>query len=109
MDNYLYDYDNPYKILAASIVAYYRPSDVKRMLNDDDFVKVQIVKETREQDMRGHFTDCIIESILTNKDRMEYMKKLDLLAEYYYTKLDIERLRQEIKILLSECGILVED
>ena len=108
MDNYLYDYDNPYKILASSIIAYYRPADVIRILSDDDYIKTQIIKETRGQDMQGSFTDCIIESLLANKDRMEYMRKLDLLAEYYFSKLDKNRLREEIKTALLECGVEVD-
>ena len=107
MENYLYDYDDPYKILASSIIAYYRPADVIRMLSDDDYVRTQIIKETRGQDMQGSFTDCIIESLLANKDRMEYMRNLDLLAEYYFSKLDMERLRSEIKTALLECGVEV--
>ena len=106
---YLFAYDDPYKLLASQVVAYYRPADVIRMLTDDDYVKVQLVKETRGQDMRGAFTDCIIEDILVNKDRMEYMNALDKLANYYYEKLDKERFRAEIKTALSECGIELED
>lgn len=105
MAEYLFEYDNPYKILASYIIAYYRPADVIRMLNDDEYIKVQLVKETRAQDMSGAFTDCIIEDILSNKDRMEYMRALDQLAKYYYSKLDKERLRTEIKTALGECGI----
>lgn len=105
MPAYLFEYDDPYKILASHIIAYYRPADVIRMLEDDDYIKVQLIKETRAQDMCGAFTDCVIESILSNKDRMEYMGALDQLAKYYYSKLDKERLRTEIKTALSRCGI----
>ena len=109
MADYLFNYDDPYKLLASQVVAYYRPADVIRMLTDDDYIKVQLIKETRGQDMSGAFTDCIIEDILENKDRMEYMRNLDKLAEYYYSKLDKERLRTELKRFLSECGIEVVD
>ena len=105
MTTYLYECDDPYGILASYIIAYYRPADVIRMLEDDDFLKVQLIKETRAQDMSGAFTDCIIEDILANKDRMEYMGYLDQLAKYYYSKLDKERLRAEIKTALARCGI----
>lgn len=105
MSAYLFEYDNPYQILASYIIAYYRPADVVRMLTDDDYIKVQLIKETRSQDMSGAFTDCIIEDILANKGRMEYMGALDQLAKYYYSKLDKERLRYEIKTALSKCGI----
>ena len=48
---------------------------------------------------------CIIENILDDKDRMEYMRKLDELAVYYYSKLDKGRLRDEILAVLNKAGI----
>lgn len=102
------DYDDPYKLLAATIVGSYRPADVARLLGDDVFLLTQIDKEVREQDFQGHFLDCIIEDILSKKQRMEYMSHLDELAKYYYQKIDKDRLRKEILALLRACGIEVE-
>lgn len=105
MNRYLYDFDDPYKILAHHVVGTCRPSDVLRCLTDNSYLKTLITKEVREQDFMGHFLDCIIENILEEKDRMEYMRKLDELAQYYYTKLDKGRLRDEILSILNEAGI----
>lgn len=105
---YTFAVDDPYKILAAHIIVYYRPADVVRMLSDDEFIRTQIVKETRAQDMQGSFTDCIIEDILANKKRMEYMNHLDMLSDYYYSELDKERLRAEIRTALGKCGIFLD-
>lgn len=108
--HYLYDFDNPYKILAHHIVGSYRPSDVLRVLSDNSYVKNLVLKETRLQDLGGRFIDCIIEDILDSKSRMEYMHQLDSLGLYYYSKLDKARLREEIKNVLGEAGIeLPED
>ena len=60
-------------------------------------------------DLGGHFVDCIIESLLEDKVRMEYMHKLDELSSYYYSKLDRERLRREIRDILEYAGIDFED
>lgn len=109
MRSYRFEYDDPYKILAGAVVAYSRPADVIRLLTDDLFIKNYIIKETRGQDFKGPFTDCIIEGILDDKSRMEYMKELDRLAEYYFSKLDKERFRREIKEFLSDCGIVIEE
>lgn len=106
---YLFEYDDPYKVLAHAVVGFYRPADVVRMLSDNAFLLNCIVKEVRDQDMCGHFIDCIIEDILDNKDRMEYMEHLDMLAKYYYTKLDRDRLRKEIRLGLEEIGIDISD
>lgn len=103
---YLYAYDNPYKILAHHIVGTYRPADVMRCMTDNSYLKTLIIKEVRQQDLGGHFIDCIIESVLEDKDRMEYMHKLDELANYYYSKLDKERLREEILAVLNAAGLV---
>lgn len=103
----IYDYDNPYRILAHHILAFYTPQDVLRFLVDDHFVLNQIVKETRQQDFGGVFTDCIIEDILEHKKRMEYMGELDKLSEYYFKRLDLPRLRDEITLALKNCGLEV--
>lgn len=105
MNKYLYDYDDPYKLLAHHIVGFYRPADVLRMLTDNAYIKNRIIKETRDLDLGGHYIDCIIEGILEDKDRMEYMQELDKLASYYYSKLDKERLRDEILAVLNDAGV----
>ena len=105
MNDYLYEYDDPYRILAHYIVGTYRPADVLRALTDNSYLKNLIIKEVRDQDFCGHFVDCIIENILEEKDRMEYMHKLDELATYYYTRLDKGRLRDEILVVLNRAGV----
>ena len=107
MNDYLYEYDNPYKILAHHIVGTYRAADVLRVLTDNSYLKTLIIKEVRDQDLGGHFIDCIIENILEDKDRMEYMHKLDNLAYYYYSRLDKGRLRDEILAALNKAGITI--
>ena len=102
---YQLECDNPYKILASLIVGLDEPSDVVRIMYDDAYILNRIIKETRSQDMRGRFTDCIIESILEEKSRMEYMKRLDELSRYYFSKLDKARLRKEIEASLKEAGV----
>lgn len=107
MSEMLYEYDNPYAILAHSIVGSYRPADVLRILTDDEYLFTIIVKETREQDIEGKFLDCVIEEILRKKKRMEYMHELDKVAKYYYDNLDKERLRSEILKALGDAGITI--
>ena len=107
MNRYLYDFDNPYRILAYHIVGTYRPADVMRILTDNSYLRNIIIKEVRQQDLGGHFIDCIIENILEDKDRMEYMHALDKLSEYYYSRLNKERLREEILAVLNSAGVEV--
>lgn len=102
---YFYEIDDPYKILAHHIVGFYRPADVLRVLTDNTYLKNLVMKDTRMMDLGGPFIDCIIEGILEDKNRMEYMRELDRLGSYYYSRLDKERLRDEILAVLNEAGI----
>lgn len=104
-NNYLYEYDDPYSLLAHYIVSAYRATDVLRCLTDNSYLKNLIIKEVRGQDLGGHFIDCIIENVLEEKDRMEYMHELDKLALWYYSRLDKGRLRDEILAVLNNVGI----
>ena len=99
--------DDPYKILAHLLVGYFRPADVLRMLEDDEFLATLVQKETRQADIGGWFLDCIIEELLSQKKRMEYMRELDKLSKYYFSNLDKARLRKEIRLALSEAGIIL--
>lgn len=91
-----YVYDDPYIIMAHSILSVYDIADIKRMLADDDFVRRLVLKETRLQDFAGAFLDGIVQSILDDKRRMEFMHELDKLSDYFWKNLDLERLRSEI-------------
>ena len=106
---YQLECDDPYKILASMIIGFDEPSNVVRIMFDDAYILNRIIKETRSQDMCGRFTDCIIESILDEKSRMEYMRELDRLSSYYYSKLDKGRLREEIRKTLLDAGIDISD
>lgn len=104
-DKYLYSFDDPYKLLAHYIVGSYRPADVLRVLTDNAYIKNCVLKEVRQLDLGGHYIDCIIENILEDKARMEWMHQLDALSGYLYTKLDKDRLRKEILLILDYAGI----
>lgn len=105
--DYRFSYDDPYSVLAHVILSYYRPSDVVRMLSDNEYLLNCVVKEVRQQDFGGIFLDCIIEDILAHKKRMEWMHQCDQLAKYLYQNLDKKRLREQLVGALSEIGIEV--
>lgn len=104
---YLWNYDDNYKVLAHHIVGTYRPADVLRCLTDNSYLKTLIIKEVRQQDLRGPFVDCIIEQMLEDKERMEWMRTLDQVALHLYSKLDKGRLRDEILAVLNNAGIVI--
>lgn len=76
------------------------------MLTDDDFIYRLIIKETRHQDFSGAFLDCIVQSILDDKRRMEMCHELDKLSTYFFSNLDLGRLRKELETYGEKYGIL---
>lgn len=101
-------YDDPYVLLAYKIVAYNIVPEICRILTDDEYVKKLILKETRSQDFAGSFLDVIVQGILDDKRRMEFMHRLDKLGEYFWVNFDIDRLRREILMCCDSCGIRPE-
>lgn len=99
-------YDDQYIMLAHHILSVFNPAEVKRMLVDDDFIYRLIIKETRHQDFSGAFLDCIVQSILDDKKRMEMCHELDKLSGYFFSQLDIDRLRNELLNYGEKYGIL---
>jgi len=97
--------DDPYKVLAFSIVVHYPPETVKRLLRDTKFLRREITREVRGQDFRGYFMDCLFVSICESKRRMELMRALDALSRYLYSELDLERMRSEIKQAYEALGL----
>lgn len=102
-----FDYDDPYKILAHHIVGFYRPPEVIKILTENGYILNVIQKEVRGLDLGGPFIDCTIEDIYAQKKRVEYMEKLDELAKYYFSILDKNRLKKEIRAILEEMGVTV--
>lgn len=106
---YLHPYDDPYKCLAADMVARLTTMEVIRCLSDDEFVFRMLAKEMRSQDLGGPFIDCVIDEILRHKRRMELMRVLDGVSIYFFENLDLERLRQELRDFCAELGIFLEE
>lgn len=99
-------YDDPYVMLAHKLLAVHDRAEIERILTDNEFVFKLILKETRLQDFNGAFLDCIIEDILSNKRRMEMCHQLDNLSKYFYQKLDLKRLRKEVRFYAERYEIL---
>ena len=105
MNKLLYDYDDPYKLLAQYLVVFEKPADVVKLLTDDEYLQRRITKELREQDFSGPFLDCLIERLLSEKRKIELRRELDKLAAYLYSTMDKERFRSELKKSLAEFGL----
>ena len=98
------DYDDPYVMCVWALLTRHTMPEMKRMLTDDEYLANLVLKETRLTDFGGPFLDAIVETILTDKRRMEMMRELDKLSKYFYQNLDKERLRNNIRILAEYYG-----
>lgn len=100
-------YDDPYIMLVYWLIANLSTGDLRRVLEDDNFVYKMIVKETRYIDFKGPFLDTIVCEVLADKRRMEMCKELDRLSEYFFSQLDLGRLRRELIFVLNKYDIKV--
>lgn len=89
--------DDPYKILALNLVANCSNAELHKMLHESKAVKRRIVQEVNEADFYGPFLDCILVSIARTNERRKIEHTLVETANFFYSKLDLPRLRAEIK------------
>lgn len=99
------EYDDPYRVLATYLVSVFSINNLKRILVNTAYIKSLIINEAKTIDMAGAFLDCIDQEIIA-KDRLRgknvYLKKL---GEFYYSELDVDRLRKEIRQFANELGV----
>lgn len=88
--------DDPYVLLAHSLLSHLTSAQIKRLLSDDEYIMRMIKWEMRQQDFSGEFTDCIMQSILDDKKRVKMYKELDKFSFYLFSELDKERLRSSV-------------
>ena len=102
------EYDNPYRVLAAHIVSVFSVPNIKRVLTSTSYIKSLITQEAKSMDVGGAFLDCIDQEIIANdmiRKKNVYMKKL---GEFYFSELDVERLRREIRRFADELGLSLD-
>lgn len=102
------EYDNPYRVLAAHIVSVFSVPNIKRVLTSTSYIKSLITQEAKSMDISGAFLDCIDQEIIANdmiRKKNVYMKKL---GEFYFSELDVERLRREIRRFADELGLSLD-
>lgn len=102
------EYDNPYRLLAAYIVTTFSVISVKRILASSSFVKSLIIHEAKTMDIGGAFLDCIDQEVVANDRVRGKNAYLKVLGEYYFSELDLERLRKEIRRFADELGVCLD-
>lgn len=103
----MHSYDDPYKILANNLVVLRPTSEIHRLLNDPTYLKAELLRETIAVDFRGLYLDCVMEDIICSGDRKEMYDKLREFGAYLYTKLDVSRLKREVRAYCERFNIEV--
>lgn len=105
------DTDDPYRRLAFSIVCRNDIPTIRRYLTDYKFVRRVVIRETKEIDLSGPFLDCLAVELGRETTRGEMLRQLGVLGGYFYRKLDLVRLRDNIRRVCEELGIadLIEE
>lgn len=98
-------YDDPYRVLAAYIVAEWKPIAVKRLMTNNSFVRSVINYQARTLDIGGIFLDCIDQEVIANDHLRQKNACLKKLGEFYYSELDLPRLRKEVQRFADELGV----
>lgn len=88
--------DDPYKMLAHTIVVKYPEEEVDRILRKIKAIKQHIRRETVEADFYGDFIDCIMVGLIKSGKRRTVNKTLYGTADLFFNYLDVPRLRAEI-------------
>ena len=100
--------DDPYKMLAINLVASCSDSELYRILHDVKTIKKHVVREVNEADFYGPFLDCIMVDIIHRNERRKIGSTLTETAAFFFNRLDVERLRKEIRAYCDEFGRDVE-
>lgn len=88
--------DDPYKILALNLVATLSDGELYRIMHETKAIRRRITREVNDADFYGDFLDCIMtELVKSNKARMVNKYLVDA-ANFFYSHLDVPRLRREI-------------
>lgn len=98
-------YDDPYRVLAAHIVSVYPERVIKKIMSSSSYIKSIVLQEAKQMDINGAFLDCIDQEVVANdhlRKKNAYLKKL---GEFYFSELNVIRLRVAIKQFASEMNV----
>lgn len=101
-------YDDPYRVLALHIISNYSPRVVKSILTSTSYIRSLILQEAKQMDISGAFLDCIDQEVQSHARLRGKNACLRKLGEFYYSELDVIRLRSEIRKFAAEINFPVD-
>ena len=100
--------DDPYKILANNLVAEKTDKELKKILHDAKTVRRYISREVNDADFYGDFLDCVMVGLVKSGKYRCVHRTLRETSDFFYSYLDLPRLRKEIRHYCKEYGRQVE-
>lgn len=88
-------YDDGYLMLAYYIISHHLPVHVQSALTDDSWLRSRVREDCLNLDLAGPFIDTIVQH-LGAEDRLWLRRRLRALGDDLFSKLDKERLRENI-------------
>lgn len=93
-------YDDPYLRLALYIISHYPTQQIRRAVEDDEWLRARVREDCMELDLAGPFLDTIMQDIDIH-NRLWLRARLKELGDAMYTQLDVKRLRKKIIQLIA--------
>lgn len=85
-----------YTQLANHIIVEYSATEIKRLLEDKEFLRRQIKDECKGYDLCGAFTDAILGDLYRRSKKIMVEHEIEKIGDFLFEHLDIERLKQNI-------------
>lgn len=85
-----------YSQLANHVVVEYSVAEIKRLLEDPEYLRRQIKDECRAYDLCGPFTDTIIGDLYRNSKKIMVEDAIEKIGDFLFEHFDVERLRKNI-------------
>lgn len=96
--------DDPYKILALNLMATCSDTEINRLLHDNKAIKRHIAREVKGVDFCGYFLDCLMVGLIKTGKHRSIGSTMGETINFFYNKLDIPRLRVELKAYCEKYG-----
>lgn len=100
--------DDPYKILALNLVSSCSNPELKTILHDSKAIRRRVTREVYDADFYGPFLDCLMTEIIRHNKRRALWGTLHETTNFFYNRLDVPRLRAEIKYYCEKFGRDIE-
>lgn len=96
--------DDPYKMLANNLAVSSSDLELQRFLHQTKAIRRRIRQEVNNADFYGDFLDCLMTIITRTNNRPALNRTLAETSDFFYSCLDLARLRSELRHYCERYG-----